>query len=464
LNVRTFVAGSMAEALEQVKRGLGSDAVVLHTRTYKRGGVFGLGAKTCVEVTAADGRELGRKRGREAKQSPRAQRLAKARSASPAPASGRPAAGAVEPTAGDLIRKTYFAAQAQFAPGGAASTTSHATPAAATPAAAAPAAAAAPRPDAVVNVEPIAGDTQQLAREMQAVRQMVARVMHQQSRQNGAVPATSTNDPLFEHYLGLIEQEVAEELAEQIVNDARAYRGEAEAIDPDDDAAGRAAVRRAIEQAMPIDPEAGELRPTKDGKARVIALVGPTGVGKTTTVAKLAATFKLKQGRDVALITLDTYRIAAVDQLKTYAGILGVPLEIVTTPDEMAAAVARHAHRDGVLIDTAGRSQRDNDRLTELAALVRAANPHETHLVLSSTATQRVLLETVERFSAIQTDRIIFTKLDEAVTFGTLINIASKVNKKLSYLTTGQEVPHQIEAGKAARLAALVMGDSAICP
>jgi len=295
---------------------------------------------------------------------------------------------------------------------------------------------------------------------MQAVRQMVARVMHQQSRQSGTVPSTHTNDPLFEHYLGLIEQEVAEELAEQIVTDAR---GLAEALDPDDEAASRAAVRRAIEQAMPIDPEAGELRPTGEGKARVVALVGPTGVGKTTTVAKLAATFKLKQGKDVALITLDTYRIAAVDQLKTYAGILGVPLEIVTTPDEMAAAVERHKHRDGILIDTAGRSQRDNDRLTELAALVRAAQPHETHLVLSSTATQRVLLETVERFSAIHTDRIIFTKLDEAVTFGTLINIASKVNKKLSYLTTGQEVPHQIEAGKADRLAALVMGDSAIC-
>ncbi len=456
MNVRTFVAGSMADALEQVRRGLGSDAVVLHTRTYKRGGLFGLGAKAVVEVTAADGRELGRKRAREAKQSPRAQRLAQART-TPAAAAPRPAASIVEPTAGDLIRKTYFAAQAQFAPApgaGAAGAATLAPP---------PVTAGVPRTP-VVNVEPIAGDTQQLAREMQAVRQMVARVMHQQSRQAGTIPPTAAGDPLFQHYLGLIEQEVAEELAEQIVSEARAFRGLSDPDAADDDLSCRDAVQRAIEQAMPIDPEAGELRPTADGKAQVIALVGPTGVGKTTTVAKLAATFKLKQGKDVALITLDTYRIAAVDQLKTYAGILGVPLDVVTTPEEMADAVARHAHRDGILIDTAGRSQRDHDRLTDLAALVNAAQPHETHLVLSSTATQRVLLETVERFSAIHTDRIIFTKLDEAVTFGTLINIASKVNKKLSYVTTGQEVPHQIEPGKADRLAALVMGDSAICP
>lgn len=473
MNVRTFVASSMNDALQQVKRGLGSDAVVLHTRTYRRGGLFGFGAKTYVEVTAADGRELARKRAREAKQSPRAQRLAQARAAKPAthPAPPRP-----EPTAGDLIRKTYQAAQAQFS--AAPATASAGATATAAPAAGATAVAGAgtvaatpapttdtaavmppPAPGPITNVAPITGGADQLAQEMQAVRQMVARVMHQQSRQAGVLPTAPGKDPLFEHYLGLIEQEVAEELAEQIVDEAR---GLTDAVDPDDKDAGRDAVRGAIERAMPIDPDAGQLRATEDGRARVIALVGPTGVGKTTTVAKLAATFKLKQGKDVALVTLDTYRIAAVDQLKTYAGILGVPLEVVTSPEQMTAAIQRHAHRDGILIDTAGRSQRDSDRLGELAAFIEAANPHETHLVLSSTATQRVLLETVDRFSAIHTDRIIFTKLDEAVTFGTLLNVASKVKKKLSYLTTGQEVPHQIEAGKADRLAALVMGE-ALC-
>jgi len=113
-----------------------------------------------------------------------------------------------------------------------------------------------------------------------------------------------------------------------------------------------------------------------------------------------------------------------------------------------------------VLIDTAGRSQRDDERLTQLSAFLKAANPDETHLVLSSTCSQRVLMETVERFSVVHTDRIIFTKLDEAVTFGVLLNVLGKADKRLSYVTTGQEVPHQIEPGCPDRLAELVLGGS----
>ncbi|MFW6033221.1 MAG: flagellar GTP-binding protein, partial [Phycisphaeraceae bacterium] len=111
-----------------------------------------------------------------------------------------------------------------------------------------------------------------------------------------------------------------------------------------------------------------------------------------------------------------------------------------------------------VLIDTAGRSQRDDPHLEELASFIDAADPHEVHLVLSSTCTQRVLLDTIERFSTIRTDRIIFTKLDEAVTFGVIINVMRTVRKRLSYVTTGQEVPHQIEPGRPERLAELVLG------
>jgi len=111
-----------------------------------------------------------------------------------------------------------------------------------------------------------------------------------------------------------------------------------------------------------------------------------------------------------------------------------------------------------VLIDTAGRSQRNADRLDELAQLIEVAKPHETHLVLSATASQRVLLEIVERFAGIDTDRLIFTKLDEAVTCGVLLNVAQKVNKPLSYITTGQEVPHQIEPCRSGRLVEMVLG------
>ena len=161
----------------------------------------------------------------------------------------------------------------------------------------------------------------------------------------------------------------------------------------------------------------------------------------------------------MALITIDTYRIAAVEQLRTYANIIGLTLHVVTTLDEMRQALEECRDADAVLIDTAGRSQRDGEKLDQLKAFLDVASPHETHLVLSSTCSQPVLMEAVERFSEVRTDRIIFTKLDEAVSFGVLVNVARKVNKQLSYVTTGQEVPHQIEPGQGERLAGLILGE-----
>ena len=188
-----------------------------------------------------------------------------------------------------------------------------------------------------------------------------------------------------------------------------------------------------------------------------IALIGPTGVGKTTTVAKLAASYKLRHGRRVGLITSDTYRIAAVDQLRMYADIIGVPLKVATTPDDMVTAVEAFRDYDVILIDSAGRSQRDRQRISELAALMDAARPHETHLVLAGNGNENVLIEAVESFGAANPNRVIFTKLDEAVNFGVLLNVARRVPLKLSYVTTGQEVPDHIEAGRPDRIARLIL-------
>jgi flagellar biosynthesis protein FlhF len=261
--------------------------------------------------------------------------------------------------------------------------------------------------------------------------------------------------------MALLQQEVSEELADEIVQDVHASLGEQGVNDA---SMVRDAALESISRFIPAsasNPEADEgilsLKPTTDGRPRTIALIGPTGVGKTTTVAKLAATFKLKQRRHVGLITLDTYRIAAVDQLRTYAEIIGIPLQVVGSPEELPKALRRCSGCDVILIDTAGRSQRDDPKLEQLASFIRAADPHEVHLVLSSTCTQAVMLDAVERFSRIRTDEIIFTKLDEAVSFGVLLNVARKVNKRLSYLTTGQEVPHHIEPSHPRRVAELVL-------
>jgi flagellar biosynthesis protein FlhF len=221
-------------------------------------------------------------------------------------------------------------------------------------------------------------------------------------------------------------------------------------------------VRECVADLLPQGEQTLEPQPSQDGRPRTIALVGPTGVGKTTTIAKLAATYKLKQNLRVGLITMDTYRIAAVDQLRTYAGIIGVPLQVALSPNDLKTSLHACADCDVVLLDTAGRSPRNDQKLEELSVFLRSAQPHEVHLVLSSTCTQSVLMDAVERFSKIRTDRIIFTKLDEAVTFGVLLNVARKVNKRLSYLTTGQDVPHQIEPGRPERLAELVVGEGQV--
>ena len=151
----------------------------------------------------------------------------------------------------------------------------------------------------------------------------------------------------------------------------------------------------AVELSIPVAPPIRAVVGTR----RVIALVGPTGVGKTTTVAKLAANFKLAHGVRVGLITVDTYRIAAVEQLKTYAEIIDLPLAVVNDPVEMPRALDELGAVDIVFIDTAGRSPRDEVKIRELAEFLLQARPDEVHLVLSAVAGQRSLRSAVERFA-----------------------------------------------------------------
>ena len=261
---------------------------------------------------------------------------------------------------------------------------------------------------------------------------------------------------LFDQYLRLIGQELSKDLADRVVRQAQQEVGEAGL---DDEAAVRETVLRHLADCVPV-AEPAVPRQSPDGRPLTIALVGPTGVGKTTTVAKLAASFKLRLGRRVGLITADTYRIAAVDQLRTYANIVGLPLYVALTPSDVSQAVHALADQDVILIDTAGRGHNDGQRLEELGRIVAAASPHEVHLVLSSTASERVLLQEAQAFGPVGVHKIVLTKLDEAVSFGMLINVIRQVGKQLSFITTGQEVPDHIEVGSRERLAGLVMGEA----
>jgi flagellar biosynthesis protein FlhF len=190
---------------------------------------------------------------------------------------------------------------------------------------------------------------------------------------------------------------------------------------------------------------------------KVVAFVGPTGAGKTTTIAKLAADFTFNQNKRAALITIDTFRIGAIEQLGKYAQIMDLPIEVVATPQDLKCAVNKHSDKDVILIDTAGRSPRDEMNLSGLKGFISVLQPVEVHLVLSAGARDRDSFEIIERFNRICVDRIIFTKLDETTRYGGMVNILDKVNIPVSYLSIGQNVPSDIVIGDAQELSNLIV-------
>lgn len=190
---------------------------------------------------------------------------------------------------------------------------------------------------------------------------------------------------------------------------------------------------------------------------KVVALIGPTGVGKTTTLAKIAAGFVLDKQVKVALITADTYRISAVEQLKTYSDIIGLPLDIVYNQEELRKAIRKHDDKDLILIDTAGRSQYNEYQLEELKTLLKANSRIEKHLVLSATTKERDARDVIENFSFCNPKRIIFTKVDETSSLGIILNLLYEKDMALSYLADGQSVPDDIKPAGASTLAGLFL-------
>jgi flagellar biosynthesis protein FlhF len=395
MKLRTYSAGTMAEALQRVKQEMGSDAVILHTRTLQVRRWLGLRKSEVVEITVGSGQEVAAAR----------------RASRPAPK----AAAASRPR---------LPVQRQVSPKAPSGDELLATPA-----------------GSAVMMKTI-------SREMDEVKSLVKNLVEEHRRQR----APQVSEDLFDHYLNLIQNQVADELAKDVV---KAIQNQLRADHLKNPAFVRDKIAEHLEKMMPV---AGPLTRTKTHGPHVVALIGPTGVGKTTTVAKLAANLKLRENKRVGLITIDTYRIAAVDQLKKYADIIGSPLKVVTSPDDLHEAIAAMAEMEFVLIDTAGRAPNDALKLSELKTFLAAASPDEVHLVLSTTASQACIEAAVARFSEVRVDKILFTKLDEAVHIGVILNVARKVNKSLSYVTTGQDVPDDIEVGRGRRLAQLILG------
>ncbi|MBK8789031.1 MAG: flagellar biosynthesis protein FlhF [Holophagaceae bacterium] len=420
MRVKTFEAGSMQDALDVVKKDMGEEAFILSTRTRRRPAAMGLGEEAVIEVTAA---------------------VDEAQAGVPPVATGAPS--------------LTYGLRAPLD-----------VPPAHRPAREVP---QVPPPAPPMDLQPLRRELLEIKgavaelkdndlrnasilKELDQMKALLSRIQRQ-----GMPPAQLHLPPsLLELYGDLVANDVEPLIALRLCEYAQRaltdQEGDASmgAVDPE---RARLFLRRVIADFIPVAPPI-QLDP---GKMRVAALVGPTGVGKTTTLAKLAAYAQLHLKQKVALLTLDTYRMAAVDQLQQYAQILQVPLHVALTVEDLRSALRFYQDRALVLIDTPGHSPKDTDTLNQLRGLLDELPEVETHLVLSATTKPRDLAEIAARYEPLRPTRLLFTKLDETSTYGPILSTLARVKKPLSYLGTGQEVPEALELATSRRVADLIL-------
>jgi len=306
--------------------------------------------------------------------------------------------------------------------------------------------------------EEIAGTLQDLRTEVSTLKNTLLQVTSQLGVGDPYLALFPEGRQLGSPWVAIFRQLVEADADPQVVRYLllAAAQGEGthgDQMDADMEKRVRAAVAKKIgEELGPATP----IRPKASG-ATVVAFIGPTGVGKTTSIAKLAASFALLEQREVTLITVDTYRIAAVEQLKTFGEIMGIPVEVAFTPAELRQLLAkRDLRRDVVLIDTAGRSHRREEQMTELAEFLQAAAPDETHLVISLLTKRQDLAEVLKTYEGLY-NRLIFSKADETTGYGAILNAVAACRQPISYLTTGQNVPADIEVAETEKLVRLLL-------
>jgi flagellar biosynthesis protein FlhF len=456
MQLQTFKAPTMAECLSQVKTAMGTDAIILHTRAYQTKQWLGLRKREVVEITAGKGMKVASR--------PRPGQAADSRPADRRPVQSRVGLGGDsdlpvrdrQPGSANGSNGHGGTGGSSGGVGGATIPGTYGRPGTGRPAAPSGADVRPPaaEPRSIMDTPAAASAAMlSLSHEVTTLKQLMKDLLvATRQKQASHVP-----EELFDYYEQLTASRVSDEFAGEIVKALQRQ------VRPEHYAQPQYMREKIAEQVERMIPTAGPIARGKSagaGRPHVVALVGPTGVGKTTTLAKLAANLKLRERHRVGLITLDTYRIAAVDQLRRYAEIIGAPLKVVGSADELKDAVRAMGDMEFVLIDTAGRSPNDRLKLNELKRVLESAKPDEVHLVLSTTASQESMELAAAQFGDVRTDKLLFTKLDEAAHLGAILNVARKVNKPISYLTTGQDVPDDIEVGQGKRLAQLVLGES----
>lgn len=453
MRVKRYVVDTMPEAMMQIRGDFGTDAVILSTKEMKIGGFMGMFGKKKIEVVAAvEEQQLQKPRRVQPSQQQsveafppmNAPEQQEAPSSPVVPRQAAPEAyrRVTQMTSGSKERVAdLMAGTEQVAPG-----TEHSSFGSGYRVEAENEAfsnkAAVPQKEtfnelfkhpleASVPDKMGAEENQALLNELREMKAMMTRISRNSVMEN------TWPEPLQEICERMLEQEVERDLLEHWLE--RVYERRSEhPSDPESfewEQALRAEVAGFIRERL----DKGISKDTK-----IVYVAGPTGVGKTTTIAKLAAEQLFKHHRKVGFITSDTYRISAVEQLRTYATILNVPLEVVQSPGDVHRAIQRLEHCDLILMDTAGRNYRNELLVSELQSLLSPIKESETYLVLSLTSKSKDMLNITGHFSKFGLGKIVFTKMDETGSCGGLFNLLHQFPMQLAYITNGQNVPDDL--------------------
>jgi flagellar biosynthesis protein FlhF len=418
MRIKRFVAENMQEAMAKIKVEMGNDAVILHTRHFKEGGFLGFFAKKYVEITAA------------VDQTPQPV------SSQGAPAAEHPnerlEAGGFEQVLKRSERRWGQASAERILPEEE------------------PALVRQILTQKAYRAE-AARDWEEQAPEDKPDETPDSKLM---SEMAGIMNAAQSPPTLVEEqtvYRRLIRQGVEDKLAQNMIR--QALKQASLMADPTDEDLEELILNQLLRYLKKVRPA----RKQKARKAQVLAFIGPTGVGKTTTIAKLAGLYAMVEQKNVALVTVDTYRIAAVEQLKTIGEIMNVPVKVVFTPEELSACLRELGDKDVIFLDTAGRSHKNAEQIEELGAFLEQAQADDVYLVLSGTSKTEDLADIVQTFKSMRVTALILTKLDETSFFGSIFNVACKSRLPIAYFTMGQSIPDDIEQADPVKLAQLLM-------
>lgn len=398
--IKKFQAPTENEAMLQVKEEMGSDAVIMNIKKTRHRGIMSLFKPTVVEVTAA-------------------------LEESATPTKAQTAEGAntatVDLVADEPVKINVGEVKPKY------------------------------DPNHVIMDEPEEGpkekqsseDTTAIEEKLNNLQSMLEKQMKKEKEDSvREVKESEENEAgQFLHliYNTLLDNEVDEKYANQIVDEMSGAKKSNMSVD---------ALMGNVYQKMIL--KFGEVAPVKEAKngGKIIFFIGPTGVGKTTTVAKIASKLRLEEKKRVALLTTDTYRIAATEQLRTYAEILDVPFQVIYSGEELLEAQETYKDYDFILVDTAGHSPTNEEQHADLKHFVNSVDEkmtRELYLVMSATTKYKDLLRIVDSYEDMKGFRLIFTKLDETSELGNLLNIKMYTKAKLSYVTYGQNVPEDIQ-------------------